>query len=83
LFGQTLPHNLRLYEERIRQSGSGFLAASGLSWIDLHLVNVLEWLGEKKETAFADFKRVKDLDENVRKIPNIAEWIAKRPQTDF
>jgi glutathione S-transferase len=80
---QTLPHHLKLYNEKIASSGSGYLAASGLSWADLHLVNVLEWLGENKEATLANFKHVKELDAKVRANPKVAEWIAKRPKTDI
>jgi glutathione S-transferase len=83
LFNETLPNNLRLFEERIKKSGSGFLAASGLTWADLHMINVLEWLGDKKETALENFRLVRALDNKVRSIPNIAAWIAKRPKSQF
>lgn len=80
---ETLPNNLKLFNEKIGKSGSGFFAASGLTWADLHLVNVLEWLGDKKEAALANFKNVKELDNKVRAHPNVAAWLAKRPKTQI
>jgi glutathione S-transferase len=82
LFTQTIPASLKAFDEKMGKSGSGFLAASGLSWADLHLMNVLDGLGDKKEAILANFKNVKAFDKKVRSIPNIAAWIAKRPKTD-
>lgn len=80
---QTLPNNLKWFNERISKTGSGFLSASGLSWADLHLFNMLEYLGDKKEPLLANYKFVKAMDEKIRANPNIAAWLAKRPKTEF
>lgn len=82
LANETLPHNLKIIDERLAKSGSGFLASSGLSWADLHLFNVLEFLGDRREQLFANFKNIKALDQKIRAHPNIAAWLAKRPITD-
>lgn len=82
----TLPNNLKLFDNKIAKSKSGFLAPSGLSWADLHLLNVLDWperSADKKEAALANFKHVKQLDAKLRALPNVAAWIAKRPKSDF
>ena len=79
---ETLPQNMKIFDERLGKTGSGFFAASGLSWADLHLFNVLEFLGDKRETLIANFKNVKALDEKIRAHPAIATWLAKRPKTD-
>lgn len=77
---ETLLDNLEIFNEKIAKSGSGFLASSGLSWADLHLMNVLEWLGEP---AFAYFRSIREMYAKVRAQPNAAAWLAQRPKTDM
>ncbi|CAF0717788.1 unnamed protein product [Brachionus calyciflorus] len=80
-FEETLPNILKTLQSKIEKNGSGFLAASGLTWVDLYLVDVLGWLGEKKEHLMANFEHIKALDTKVTNHSKIAEWLAKRPQT--
>lgn len=83
LKGQVTPHNMKLFNDRLAKTGSGFLAPSGLSWADLHLFNVLEYLGKLREPVFANFKHVKALDEKVRSNPNVSAYLAKRPESNL
>ena len=83
LANESVPHNLKIFNERLGKTGSGFIAASGLSWADLYLFVILENLGDKKDAILANFKNVKTLDENIRANPSIATWLAKRPKTDY
>nr|UOU03288.1 glutathione S-transferase sigma 1-2 [Brachionus rubens] len=76
---ETLPKMLKLFEGLIIKNGSGYLAASGLTWSDIYLVNNFDWVGEQKDAILAHFPHVKKLDETVRGHPNIAAWLAKRP----
>lgn len=80
---ETVPHNLKIFNNRLEKTGSGFLAASGLSWADLYLFNILEFFGDRKDAALANYKHVKALDDNLRANPKIATWLAKRPKTDY
>lgn len=80
---ETLPQFLKFFDERAGKSGSGFLAASGLTWADLYLMCILDMMGEKREATLENFKNLKALDQKVRSHPKIAEWLGKRPKTDF
>nr|QUF59398.1 glutathione S-transferase GSTS1/2-4 [Brachionus angularis] len=83
LYEETIPNNLRLFESRIGSSGSGYIAASGLTWADLYLFNVLELLGDKREQTLSSFSNVNALDQNIRSNTNIANWLSSRPKTDM
>jgi glutathione S-transferase len=83
LANESLPHNLKIFNERLGKTGSGFIAASGLSWADLYLFGLLDNLGDKREAVLANFKNVKALDDKLRAHPNISAWLAKRPKTEF
>lgn len=80
---ETIPHNMKLFNDRLGKTGSGYFAKSGLSWADLYLFVILDNLGDKKDAVLANFKNVKALDENIRANPRIAAWLAKRPKTDY
>lgn len=80
---ETLPHNMRLYEKCLNKSKSGYLSSSGLTWPDLHLMNVIEWFDEPQIKILENFPIVKEHYERVRALPKIAEWIAKRPKTEI
>jgi hypothetical protein len=54
-----------------------------LTFADLYLFAIIEHLGERKEAAFAHFPHVKKLDENIRSHAQVAEWLNKRPKTEF
>jgi hypothetical protein len=85
-FSQTLPETLKLFDERIGKSGSGFFAPSGLTWTDLIWFNTVEWvriLGDKRDAILDTYTNIKANEQKVRSIPNIAAWLAKRPKNDF
>lgn len=81
LESETAPHNLKLFDDRLAKSGSGFIASSGMTWADLYLFNLLEFFGEKRVQILEHFPNVKALDQNIRSNPKIAEYLAKRPVT--
>ena len=80
---QTIPHYLGLFEKKIKESKSGYLAASGLTWADLHLMNVVEWFDEAQVEILGKFQLVKEHYDKVRALPAIADWIRKRPKTEI
>ena len=78
---EVLPTHLKFFEIKLAQSSSGFLVGNSLTWVDLYLNIILEWLSDKKDAVLAHFPKIKANDEKVRALPKIAEWIAKRPET--
>lgn len=80
---ETLPNNLKMFDGKIAKNGSGYLLKSGLSYADLYLFAMLEWLGDKRQAVLENFSNVKDLDLRIRAEPNIANWLETRPKTDM
>lgn len=80
---ETIPKVFGILDAKISQSGSGFFVSSGLTWADLYMFNILEWLGEKKDQTLAFFPNLKTLDQKVRETPRVTEWLLKRPKTDL
>jgi glutathione S-transferase len=79
--GEILPKHLTIFETKLNQTNSGYLVGKGLTFADLFLISILEWLGDKKSAAFEHFPALKKHDETVRALPNIAKWLQSRPVT--
>ena len=60
---------------------SGYLWNSKLSWADLVLYTVLEFM--KDQLPWDTFTGLKKLKENVEGNENIAKWLKERPETEF
>jgi glutathione S-transferase len=80
---EVIPFYLEKLDD-IAKENDGFFANKKLSWADLYFVGILDYLNyltKKDLTAnHANLRRVVD---NVMALPQIQEWIAKRPQTDI
>ena len=81
LKNETVPSHFKFLETKLAGNASGFLIGDSLTWVDLYLVILKEWLGEKKDPIMAHFPKIKAHEEKVRALPKIAEWVAKRPVT--
>jgi glutathione S-transferase len=80
---KKVPRHLKLYEARLASTKSGYFVDSGLTYVDLRLFGLLEWLGENKDLVLAEYPYMKQLDQNVRSHGKIASWLAKRPITPY
>lgn len=83
---QTWSKNLRFFEQRILKNrlASGFLVGSSLSWADLYLAQIVEFIDDdrRRESVLAGFPNVKSLIARIRDSEQVADWIRRRPQTD-
>nr|UOU03292.1 glutathione S-transferase sigma 3-1 [Brachionus rubens] len=80
---ETLPFHMKLYDSRIAESKSGFLFPSGMTWADLYLFGILDFLSEAKEQIFQIFPFIKVMEEKVRNHSKMAAYLAKRPDSDM
>lgn len=86
LITQTLPEKMKLFEQRLVETESGYFASSGLSYADLQLLTILEFtpfLGDRKEKFLDDFPNIKKLEDNIRALPRISAYLAKRPPSEY
>ena len=83
LFNTTWPNNLKAFEARLITNGCGVIAGKEISYADIYLSSMLDFLGPKKEEILRAYPSVNGLEARIRALPKIAEWIAKRPKTDF
>lgn len=78
---QTLPAQLKLFDDRLAKSGSGFIAPSGLTFVDLYLHVLVDWF-ISQPGLIDNLPHLKANREKVSSIPRIAEWLKTRPVTD-
>lgn len=82
-FADKLPNFLKPLEARLKSGGANFLVGNSLTWVDLYLINVYDWSVERMSEALSkgQFEHLIAHRDRVRKLPKIADWIARRPVT--
>ena len=73
---------MKFFEDQIAKSGSGFIAASGFTWVDLYLYQVFDW-NPKKDAILANFKHIKEARDKIEAMPGISNWLKTRPVTEM
>ena len=80
LQNEVIPNNMNIFETKLGKN-NGFLVGNSLTWPDMLLSILLDWMGDKKATVLPLFPNIRALDERVRSDKGIAEWIKNRPVT--
>ena len=80
LQNEVIPNNMNIFEAKLAKN-NGFLVGQSLTWPDMLLSILLDWMGDKKSAVLPLFPNIKALDERVRSDKGIAEWIKNRPVT--
>jgi glutathione S-transferase len=83
LYEEIWPNNLRYFERRLIDNKTGFIVGSGISWADIFLSATLDLADDRRASLLRNFPNVRALDEMVRRIPGISNWIATRPKTEL
>ena len=81
LFTETWSANMPIFENRLAKTNTGYLVGSSLTWADLYLSSILDNLGERYNQVLANFSRIRALDQKVKSMPQIADWLKRRPIT--
>jgi len=82
---EQLPAYLTLLEGLLatNHGGEKFFVGDELTWVDLAFINYVDWIVAVCENPLANHPKLAALKERVEKLPRIAEWMGKRPKTDF
>lgn len=83
LLTTTWPAQMAIFEKRLVDTNTGFLSGESLSWADIFLSQITDFLYDKKDALLANYPNVKALDARVRTIPRIAKWISSRPANAY
>ena len=79
LQNELIPNNLKLFEAKLAKTNTGFLVGSKLTWVDLFLNTVCDWIGENP--VLSNFPLIKSLTQKINSMPNIAKYISTRKFT--
>jgi hypothetical protein len=72
---------MNMYETRLASTKSGFFVDSGLTFVDLRLFNLIDYVGSKHNDAVLEaYPAVKKLDASVKTYGKVSSWLAKRPE---
>jgi glutathione S-transferase len=77
-----VPKYLKTFEEKLAKNGTGFLVGGSMTAVDIYLFDTVDNL-VALGASLDSFPKVKALHEKVKSVPAIAEWVQKRPKTDF
>jgi glutathione S-transferase len=83
---EQLPVSLAGLEKILNENkgGAGYFVGDSLTWADLCISVLASWLAMAGGCdEFAKHAKLVALKDRVEKEPKIAEWIAKRPKTEF
>jgi len=78
-----VPKCFAKFEAILRSNGNGeFLVGNQLTWADLTIAHTIEFFGDTMQAdILSPFPALKKFKEGVYNVPNIKNWIAKRPKT--
>ena len=80
---ETLPSNFKLFDAQLSKNSSGFFVGDSLTWFDLYFVAMIEFLNtfyaEMIKALNEQYPKIKEHDTRIRAVPQIADWISKRP----
>ncbi|XP_073985700.1 glutathione S-transferase-like [Rhodnius prolixus] len=80
LLKETIPFYFEKYEERVKNNN--YIANNSLSWADIFFIAYSECIDGLVETKSLDkYRHLNALKEKLYSIPNIKNWIQKRPDT--
>ncbi|KAJ8915851.1 hypothetical protein NQ315_004665 [Exocentrus adspersus] len=83
LFNEILPFYLGKLDEQAKRN-NGYLAAGRLTWADVYFIALLDYINfMAKKDIIADSPNLQSVKENVLKVPNVKDWIEKRPKDNL
>jgi glutathione S-transferase len=83
LYNEVLPQKLAVFEQRLGRTGKDHLVPSGVTIADIYLFSLLESFGSHRETLLAKFPHITKLEHHIAHNHKVAEYLSKRPQTQF
>jgi glutathione S-transferase len=83
-FNTLLPEYYGILNRKIEKNKSGYLIGDRLTWIDLFLFSVIEWLSdERNHKLIESCPYLKAHCEKISNEKGIKEWLSTRPKTMF
>lgn len=77
----VLEKSMTILEKILKESGSGFLAKSGVSWVDFYLASFTETLEGLGEGDIKKYQGIMEHKERVYGLPQLKKYLEGRPKT--
>jgi glutathione S-transferase len=74
---------LPIYEKLLNKSESGFFAKSGVTWADFYVSQGFVTMNNLIPDTFTKHPIIKQYVDRVHSLPQLKDYIAKRPVTQF
>ncbi|XP_018334282.1 glutathione S-transferase-like [Agrilus planipennis] len=82
LFKETIPYYMERFET-IAKNNNGHMACAKLTWADMMFAGMLDYFNfMTKGNLIENYPNLQTVVDNVLNIPQIKNWIEKRPQTE-
>lgn len=69
--------NFPIIEQTLKESGSGFLFSSGITFADFSLAELLKQWEKIEPTIFDGFSLIKEFKNRVFALPQLKEYLSK------
>uniref|UniRef100_A0A914EER2 glutathione transferase n=1 Tax=Acrobeloides nanus TaxID=290746 RepID=A0A914EER2_9BILA len=83
VFKTSMEKNMPVLEKLLKESGSGFFAKSGVSWVDFYIANFMETFEELGPSVMSAYKDLLKHKETVYALPQLKKYLESRPKTQF
>lgn len=80
---ESAPAKLKYFERRAVTNENGWMVGGKLSWADLAVYQMIDWMKDVRADMLDEFPGMKKLKASVEALPNIAKWIQERPKTPW
>ncbi|CAD5216304.1 unnamed protein product [Bursaphelenchus okinawaensis] len=70
----------KYFDKVVKESGSGFMAKSGVTWVDFLLANFYENAAKYDLKPFTSLKNMKTIYDNVKALPQLKNYYATRKE---
>ena len=78
VYTDVYPQNLVFFEKRLVATGNGLLAGDEVTWADIYLSQMIDFIADKRDQVLKAFPRVRELDDRIRSHPNIKAYLKIR-----
>jgi len=82
--GEATPKYMSKCSEILEKNGGEFLVGKSLTFADIYLFNLIDYYSQMtKEDMIKGFPVLQAFCKGIGSIPEIKEWVEKRPQSDM
>lgn len=78
-FSTRVPEILKFIQNILEanRDGNGYIAGKSLTYADLYLINLYDWLSTNKHNLLEKFPLLKEHEAKIRNLPKVAEHLNK------